>query len=183
MRVVIKSVVIGLAIGAAWGLIARSHIIAGRPFAVASPSTRISTIAADRDEPLVTVALEPRAIVRGPAGDTLELQLSLTSRSERTSTFRYSYELVDDRGTSLQQPVISPLASVAAAGVGAARITTRAGLADGFFEVRIMVAAADGASDTLQVAERYFAVRHGAVTPITRDEWFRQSDASQELAL
>jgi len=178
MRVVIKSVVIGLVAGAAWGTIARSHIVARQPFAAAA-----SPVSTDSDGPLVTVGLEPAAIVGGPAGETLEFQLSLTNRSARTSSFRYSYEVVDDQGGSLQQPVISPLASVAAAGVGGARIATPPGLADGVFEVRVMVAAADGASDTLQIAERYFAVHHGAVTPITRGEWVQSSNASQEWDL
>ena len=40
-------------------------------------------------------------------------------------------------------------------------------------------AADDGVENTLQVAERYFAVKHGAVTPLSSDEWFQTSNANQ----
>lgn len=175
MKVVFRSMAVGLVLGAASGAIARNRAVVRRP--IPAPPLEVS---GDNDgyEPLVTVGVEPSAVLQGAAGDALELQLSFRSRSERTTAIRYAYELVDDRGSSLHKPVLSQPAAMPARAARAARITTPAGLPDGYFEVRVTAAAADGVEDTLQIAERYFVVRQGAVTPVSSDEWFQSSNAN-----
>jgi hypothetical protein len=176
MKMVTRLIVTGAMLGAGAGALARGGAVVRRPIAAAVPQVSSEN---DGFAPLVTIGLEPSAILQGPSGDGLELQLSLSSRSQRPVMLRYSYELIDDRGNPQQKPVMSSLTALATTGVHAAQLATPAGLADGYYETRVTAAADDGVEDTLQVAERYFVVKHGAVTPLSSDEWFQMSNANQ----
>lgn len=176
MRMVTRLMGIGVMLGAGAGAVARGGAVVRQPIRAAAPQVSSEN---DGFEPLVTIGLEPSAVLQGPSGDGLELQLTLKSRSQRPLALRYSYELVDDRGNSRQKPVMSPLAAVSATGSHGARLATPAGLTDGYYEARVTAAAADGVEDTLQVAERFFVVNHGVVTPLSSDEWFQMSNANQ----
>jgi hypothetical protein len=176
MKMATRLMAMGVMLGAGAGALARGGAVVRRPIAAATPQVSSEN---DGFAPLVTIGLEPSAILQGPSGDGLELQLSLTSRSQRPLALRYSYELVDDRGNAQQKPMMSPLTALATTGNHGAQLATPVGLADGYYEARVTAAADDGVEDTLQVAERYFVVKHGAVTPLSSDEWFQMSNANQ----
>lgn len=176
MKVATTLIGIGVMVGAAAGVVARGDAVVRQPVAAAAPQVSSEN---DGFEPLVTVGLEPSAVLQGPAGDGLEFHLSLKSRSPRPVMLRYSYELVDDRGNSRQKPVMSPMTAVSATGIHGVQLATPVGLSDGYYEARVTAAAADELEDTLQVAERFFVVDHGAVTPLSTDQWFQRSSANQ----
>jgi hypothetical protein len=176
MGVALKYMGLGLALGAAWGGIARSGLAqskqADRPSII-----RLEADDNDGDEPLVTIGQTPRAIVPGVSGDVIEVELALDSSAARRFGVRCSYELLDGRGITVQRPVIAQLTAVAPDSA-VALLVVPAGLADGRFEIRIAVAAADGVQGTLQLAERYVAIRHGRVTPTTREDWLPPATAT-----
>jgi hypothetical protein len=178
MAVALKYMGLGLALGAAWGGIARSGLAqsnqADRPSII-----RMEADDNDGDEPLVTIGPAPRAIVRGVSGDVIEVELSLESSAARRFGVRCSYELIDSRGITVQRPVIAELAADAAAGTEVALLAIPAGLADGRFEIRIAVAVADGVQGTLQIAERYVAISQGRVSSATRQDWLPPASANQ----
>lgn len=176
MGVALKYMGLGLALGAAWGGIARSGLAQSKQ---ADPPSIIRVEADDNDgdEPLVTIGSAPRAIVRGVSGDVIEVELALDSSAARRFGVRCSYELIDSRGITVQRPVIAQLNAVAPDSA-VALLVVPAGLADGRFEIRIAVAAADGVQGTLQIAERYVAISHGRVTATTREEWLPPASAS-----
>ena len=109
----------------------------------------------------------------------IEVVLALDSSAARRFGVRCSYELIDSRGITVQRPVIAPVAADAAVGTAVALLLVPAGLADGKFEIRIAVAAADGVQGTLQIAERYVVIHDGRVTPPTREEWLPPASATQ----
>jgi hypothetical protein len=166
MRLVTMLIGMGIMLGAGAGAVARGGAVVRQPIAAAAPQVSSEN---DGLAPLVTIDLEPSAVLQGPSGDGLEFQLSLKSRSQRSLVLRYSYELVDDRGNSRQKPVMSSLTAVSATGIHGVQLATPVGLTDGYYQARVTAAAADGVEDTLQVAERYFVVNHGAVTPLSSD--------------
>jgi hypothetical protein len=176
MRLVTMLIGMGIMLGAGAGAVARGGAVVRQPIAAAAPQVSSEN---DGLAPLVTIDLEPSAVLQGPSGDGLEFQLSLKSRSQRSLVLRYSYELVDDRGNSRQKPVMSSLTAVSATGIHGVQLATPVGLTDGYYQARVTAAAADGVEDTLQVAERYFVVNHGAVTPLSSDEWFQMSNANE----
>ena len=176
MKMVTRLMAMGLMLGASAGAIARGQATVRLPIVAAVPEVSSEN---DGFAPLVTIGLEPSAILQGPSGGGVEFQLSLNSRSQRPLALRYSYELVDDRGNSQQKPLMSPLTALSTRGSHGAQLTTAVGLADGYYEARVTAAADDGVEDTLQVAERYFVVKHGAITPLSSDEWFQMSNANQ----
>ena len=152
MGVALKYMGLGLALGAAWGGIARSGL--AQPTQTDRPSViRVEADDNDGDEPLVTIGAAPR-VLWGVSGDVIELALTLDSSVARRFGVRCSYELIDSRGITVQRPVIAELVSEPAVGTAVAVLVIPAGLADGRFEIRLAVAAADGVQGTLQIAER-----------------------------
>jgi hypothetical protein len=180
MGVALKYMGLGLALGAAWGGIARSGL--AQPTQTDRPSIiRVEADDNDGDEPLVTIGAAP-AIVPGVSGDVIGVELTLDSSVARRFGVRCSYELIDGRGITVQRPVTAELASVVSGSAvrsEVALLIIPAGLADGRFEIRIAVAAADGVQGTLQVAERYITISHGRVTPTKREEWLPPASANQ----
>jgi len=167
----------GLLIGAAIGGVVRSTQPIRVPIlrAEKQPASSFN----EGGDSLITVELEPNAILKQGAVEQLEYQLDINPRANAKSNvaIQYSTEIVGDDGTQLQPPAISPAVSVAASSGHSQRVTTPPGTRDGYFVMRIQAAGSDGTEDTLEVIERYFRVKGGAMIPVTPDEYFENSNA------
>jgi hypothetical protein len=174
-------VMLGLGLGVSVACAARTRVVTRVP--VATTNSPASSALVGGHEPLVAVAIEPSAVLRGRAGEALEYKVSLKSRSSRTVAIKYATEIVDAKGTPFMEPAVSPTVSAPALATSEAHIATPEGLPDGYFQVRVTAAAADGEEDTVQIREAYLLVQKGTVTPIDAVEWFQVSGANEAHSL
>lgn len=174
----IATVAMSLAMGAATGGVARSQMTVRRPIVPAATKVPVSPYN-DGSDPLVTIHLEPSAVLSGRNGAVLEYQLGLASRSQKAASVRYSVEVTDDKGNPVQKSALSAVTQMPAQGGTGSGLVTPSGLPDGYFQIRVMAAASDGEEDSLQIAERYFVVSKNSVTPLSSEEWFARSNANQ----
>lgn len=175
-----RFVLIGTAVvlGTVLGGVARAWRPVRIPIALPSPPTE-RPVGPAGGRPLVSLELEPAALLKDGSGESLEYALSVVLRPNANGdvSVRHSLEIMDDSGNALQRPVISDVAAVRGEGFSR-ELKTPKGLRNGYFLVRAQVAAADGVDDTLQIAERYFSAKDGTVVPVSAQEYFERSNAA-----
>jgi hypothetical protein len=129
------------------------------------------------------IAVEPAAIQVNGSLQALEYRVRLDSAFPKPARAALAIEVVDDQGRPAQRAERPGLRTVAPGGQQHLTFTTPAGLRDGYYQVRVTAALADGEYDQLEISERYFRVERGSVSPISSEEWFQQSAANVAVPL
>jgi hypothetical protein len=124
------------------------------------------------------LSVEPSTLQSKGSSQALEYRVHVNSRFTRSAQSSTAIEVVDDRGRSVQRATRLGLRPLGPRAQDSLSFTTPAGLRDGYYQVRVSTAMADGDQDELQIAERYFRVKGGEPTPLSSDEWFQQSAAN-----
>src|SRR5262245_56670799 len=111
---------------------------------------------------------------RDLAGLAIEIGLATTWAAPARA--RYALELVDDRGKQIIAPRRSEVVTL---GDARRQLVERlpAGLADGWYVVRVTVAARAGAERATTVRELFFEVERGAAVLLTPAEYHARSRA------
>lgn len=124
------------------------------------------------------VEIEPLRTVAGAQGDTLRYAVRLDNRTDAALSARYAVELVTDVGA----PVMSPATSAALGlGVAASRSDERAtpaGLADGFYILRLTAVATGAEGDTSKIVSMYLEVADGHIYQLDADQFYGRSNAN-----
>lgn len=126
--------------------------------------------------------LEPAELLRTRNGEELRVHVLLENLMDARVAAQYALELVDDRGSlhalgARSQVFVVPAgqrSSAVVAGVGA-------GLADGYYILRLTAASSDGARAGNAITPLYLHVEAGSITPIDAEEFYRDSNANLEV--
>jgi hypothetical protein len=127
----------------------------------------------------VDIAIASARSVAREGGEGLVLDVALTNKLGNPAVARYGVEVVTDRGKPVLPAARSPRIDQARAAEHRASVEVPAGLADGYYVVRVTAAAADGALGGSQIAEVYLRADAGALHEVDSDEYFARSRANQ----
>jgi hypothetical protein len=151
------------------------------PLPAASSNFRLCQGAA---ESALGVEVVPERVDQTTAGEQLSLRLRFTSKFDKRASVRHSTELVSDSGKVVRQAEISPIRTLKGRGDDHHEaFVTPAGLADGFYQLRVNAVGSDGQDDAAEVVETYLRVEGGRIRQLSSDEWFGQSAANQGVRL
>ena len=167
----------GAALGLSW---AASAALAGGKPAITSraPAAHELRLCSGGAESALGVDVLPTSIIDNGAGESLNANISLTSRFPNRAAVRHAVELVDDRGRAVLPPQLSLVRTLASAARSEASFATPAGLRDGYYMMRVTAAGTDGHEEASQIVETYLRVRAGGIEQIDSDEWFARSAAN-----
>jgi len=179
---------LGLALGSGAGAFAKDdldapHSVTHVPAAQSSVSAKPAPVkglegAADSQ---LEIQLEPSAVVKDQTGrEQLHFDVLIKNKFGKAATVQYKTQIVDDRGHSVVGAAASPLlSSKQQDDLAPGALATPAGLADGFYQIRVTAVGSDGTNSTAAILEKPIHVVGGRVTPISEAEWFSSSNANQ----
>jgi hypothetical protein len=172
-----------LALGAAFGLSWAGGAALAGPSSTAHRAGGEPAVAHSHEGGItapVDIAITPARSVALAGGEGLVLDVALTNKLAGAAAARYSVEVVTDRGKPVLAATRSPRIDLGrAGGEHRASVEVPAGLADGYYVVRVTAAAADGASSGSQVSEVYLRADAGSLDEVDSDEYFARSRANQ----
>ena len=178
MKTALVFVLTGLVLGSVVGGLMRRDRSVRIPIARQEKQPTLS-LHDDGLQPLISLGLEPSAIMKGSSGEALEYLFTVEPRTDVRAdlAIRYSLEIVRDDANPVQSPSISDIKVVPKGKTHSAQLRTPSARQDGYFVVRIQAAGSDGVEDTLQIIERHFSMKSGVILPISPDEYFQNSNS------
>jgi hypothetical protein len=131
-------------------------------------------------EPGVDVAIEVLASERTEKGEDLALHAEVHNHFERAANTMLAYELVDDRGRSIRAPKKLKAARVSKQERRVVPLSVGAGLAPGFYQLRVTAAGVEDETnaDAVAIDSLFLKVGDDGVVPISHDEFHLTSNAN-----
>lgn len=107
--------------------------------------------------------------------------MTRSNRFGARASVRHAVELVDDRGRPVTPRDIAPIGTLDAGGRGQHEVTIPAGLADGFYLLRVTAVGKGGGREAAESVAAHFEVAAGAIQPIDANDWLARSRANREV--
>ena len=111
----------------------------------------------------------------------MNLNLVLENHFGNEATVIFATEFVDDIGVEITTPTIFPSADLASDGLKSFPLITPDNLRDGFYTLRVSIAAKSGDSEASHLLEEYFEVDDGKLFAVDSETYFGQSQANMEV--
>ncbi len=123
-------------------------------------------------------SIEPSFITNCPNGERLTLTLSLHNNFRSEASVVYGVEFVDDTGAEVTAPSIMPTQAMASGTDHNFTIDTPSKLNDGFYMLRVHVAAKNGNQAATHELEEYLQVENGKLYVVDSGTYFGESRAN-----
>ncbi len=148
----------------------------------AAPPPDDSVLCQGAADSALGVAVFPDRVAMTSRGEALALRLELRSRFDRRAHVRYAIEIVDDLGNAVEPERIEPIQTLAPGASTTRSIRVPAGLADGFYAVRVTAVGKGGGAEAAEIVSAHFEVAGGAVLPLDVNDYLARSRANQEVS-
>jgi len=127
------------------------------------------------------LGMHPAAVRATRRGEVLDFRLDLGHQFAGRARARYAVEIVDDLGNAVRAPELSERVELDATGFSVP-VTLPDDMADGFYLVRVTVAARDDDDATVEMLHEAIEIVGGSAIPLDINDWLTRSRASEGVS-
>lgn len=111
----------------------------------------------------------------------MNLNLVLENHFGDEASVIYATEFVDDTGVEIAESSIFPSAELPGDGLKSFPLATPPDLEDGYYTLRVSIAAKSGEAEATHLLEEYFEVDDGKLYAVDLETYFNQSQANMAV--